>query len=166
MESHEAMKRCFGGYVKGKSFVSWFSKKLLKSKEIIYMWSRPHDDYSETGTKSDLDRLEETIILSLSCTEISREDSIAPIVYLEERFNRVGMDLDDIKDAHPIDLLKLLSKTIKEFSDLTQTASLDLGDNGRIDNLRAMQKEGWEAIRAIFTLMKKAERSAQSDITK
>lgn len=161
MESHEAMKACLGGFVPGKSLYEWFAKKLERSIGLLYQWSRPHEDYSATGTKSDLDRLMDTIDLSLSRPEIHREDSIAPVICLEEHVGRIGVDLEEIRNCSPVDLVRDLSKTYKEFSDLTQTISQDLAANNEINKAPEIQKEGWEAIRQIYTLMKKAERSAK-----
>jgi hypothetical protein len=151
----------FGGYVKGQSFVAWFARRIKRSVELIYMWCRPHTDFTDTGAQSDLDRLTDTIDLSLSQPAISREDSIAPIIYLEEHVGRIGVDLEELEDCDPADLLKHLSKTMKEFSDLTLAVSKDLVDNNKIDKIEVIHAEGWEAIRAIYTLMKKAEHSAK-----
>jgi len=155
MDSWEALKRCIGPHTEK------FAKRLRLSPGYLYKMQRAHGDWNETGEPNPLDKVEEYIDYSLSLGQ-SVEDAHAPIRYLEERFGRIGFVLPDTADLRIEELTDSLLHSIKEFGEFCREVSHSLIDKTLTEREHAcIEREGWEAIRAIALYMKKAKEAVE-----
>ena len=144
MKSYEAIQRA----ISGKTFEH--AKRLGKSTSLIGKWQEPHTDFTDSGAYNPLDRIEAVVDLALTIG-IPRENALAPVYWLNHRFNLVCFDVPEAKGDT---VSKELLTTIKEFSDLAQATSKALLDQ-RITRLEAGRiiSEGEQALRAIGALI-------------
>ncbi len=156
MKSFEANKRV----VKDRAKI--FSKRLGISDSMVYKWTE-ESSFSEessgsctkpSGRQNPVDVIEQMIEIAIAF-EDPREDYISQIVYLEERFKRIGIDIPaNILFIKPSDVTRELIKTTKEFGDLMTATSKALEKEGinKKENEK-IQSEGWQLLRQVVALM-------------
>lgn len=156
MESWESLKRCIGPHTEK------FAKRLRLSPGHLYKLQRPHGDWNETGEPNPVDKVEEYIDYSLSLGQ-PVGDAHAPMEYLEERFGRVGFVLPDLDCVSVVELTDSLLHSVKEFGDFCSSVSESLLDKSLdASEFKELEKEGYEAIRAIAMYMKKAKEAVKN----
>ncbi len=145
MKSHEAIQRA----IQGKTVEH--AKRLGKSTVLLHKWQEPSTDYSDSGMYNPLDRIEAICDTAIQL-DVPREDALAPVYWLNHRFNLVCFDMPDVSKNGVI--ANELLTTIKEFSDLVQATSRALLDQ-RITLMEAGRiiAEGEQALRAIGALI-------------
>jgi len=151
MDSWEAIKKCVG------PLSELFAKPLRLCKSSIDRWMRPTDDYTSTGSLNPVDRVEELIHTSLKLQkDYPKLQPFAPLEYLEHQFKRVAIELPTIDECdEPKELISKTLPALKEAGEFISvlTASIESGDIDR-DELKQINKDGWEAIEAILVSMK------------
>ena len=156
LKSHEAIKRL----VRDRARV--FGQRLGLSGSAVYKWTEESHHTQDpacihpSGNRNPLDVIEQMIEIGVAHGD-RRENYLAPVEYLEERFGRIGVNLPTVMPKAS-DILRELAKTIKEFGELVEATSEALKTDGvdRRENER-IQREGWQLVRQTTTLMKLAE---------
>ncbi len=155
MKSHEAMDIAIGRHTEH------VSKAVGLGTSTVHKWQEPYKavkdiQVNRSGTYNPLDRIETVIEAALKCSQ-SEKDAYAPIRFLAQRFNQILVPLPE-KSKNLTEVQRELMRTIKEFSDLTQTASEGLED-GEVTRMEAKDiiKEGWELIQQVSAFMKLIE---------
>lgn len=150
IKSFEAMKGPIG------TKAAAVAKRLGLSPSTVYKWTESSECPTDSGNRNPVDVIEQTIEIGLAFS-VARDEALLPVMYLEERFNRVGVDLPEAMPSAQ-DLLQELARTIKEFGDLAEVTSEALRTEGvdRRENEK-IQREGWQLVRQALTLMKLAE---------
>ncbi|MHC1697739.1 MAG: phage regulatory CII family protein [Geobacteraceae bacterium] len=150
MKSYEAMERCIG-----RNTVA-VAKAIQKSVSLVGKWKEPALDFTDSGTLNPLDRLE-SVIRTAIIEGQSKDDAMAPILYLAQRFNFMVIALPDTNN-HANDIVRQSHKCIKEFGDYISTFSDALLD-GRItpSERKSIEKEGFQAIQQIMTVLQMIE---------
>lgn len=116
------------------------AKELHVSTSLVNKWQEPSTDFTDSGAYNPLDRVEKIVETSLKL-ETPREDALAPLQYLADRFNCLLIPLPDkspsLKTMHT-----QLAMLVKEFSHLMDSTSAAMED-GRItaEELRTIDRE-------------------------
>jgi transcriptional regulator with XRE-family HTH domain len=150
MQSFEAIQKA----INGKTVE--FAKRLGLSTSLINKWQEPSTDYTDSGAYNPLDRIEGVIQKSLEMGN-PREDACAPIQYLNEKFDIIGIFMSK-GSVELAEVSNELLKTITEFGHLSQEASLALAD-GKITarEYAKIEKEAWHLIRQVASFIQKAK---------
>jgi len=150
MKSHEAMERCIG-----RNTVA-VAKAIQKSVSLVGKWKEPATDFTDSGTLNPLDRFE-TVIRTAITEGQTKDDAMAPILYLAHRFNFMVIALPE-SNGSTHDIVRQSHKCIKEFGDYISTFSDALLD-GRITptERKNIEKEAFEAIQQIMTVLQMIE---------
>lgn len=134
MNTYEALQRA----IAGKTVIH--AKELHVSTSLVNKWQEPSTDFTDSGAYNPLDRCETIIETSLK-QETPREDALAPVQYLAERFNCLLIPLPDksptLKSMHA-----QLAAMVTEFSHLMESTAEAMAD-GRIttEELRTIDRE-------------------------
>ena len=146
MESYQALKAAI------KDKAASFAKRLGKSPSLIYKWTEPSGDYTDSGALNPVDNLERLIETAI-VLEHPREDALAPLDYLEHRFGRVAFDIPK-KDFCSIEHSQDLLRAVKEFGELAAEGSKAI-ENGNLSPqvFARIEKEGYEAMKEIFAFV-------------
>jgi hypothetical protein len=134
MNSFDAIQRS----IAGKTVLH--AKELHVSTSLVNKWQEPSTDFTDSGAYNPLDRVEKIIETSLKL-ETPREDALAPIQYLADRFNCLLIPLPDksptLKNMHA-----QLAELVKEFGHLMEGTAEAMAD-GRItaEELRIIDRE-------------------------
>ena len=146
MKSYEAIARAVNG------LAVEIAKRLRLSTSMIYKWMEPCTDYSDSGALNPLDRLE-TLIESALQFNPHRDDALAPLQYLNERFNLIAFPCPQ-KQQTTTEISQELLKTISEFGELSKISSDALED--RIltsDEKQNINIEGWRLLRQVAAFL-------------
>jgi hypothetical protein len=154
MKNHEAMKVLIGNRA------AEFARRLGLSGSTVYKWTEPCECDTDSGRRNPPDLVEQCIEIGIALGD-PREQYLAPLQRLNERFNIIGIDLPSHK-RNPKELASELCHTMTEFADLVRVASVALedGDISRSDFER-IQEEGWQAIRQIGLFMRATKAAAK-----
>lgn len=157
MQSHEAIEKAIGHKTRKHA------KRLGLSISMVHKWQEPHSDFTDSGARNPLDRIEQIIETSISLGG-SENDSLAPLFYLSGRFGFSCIKLMDTKPPSAKKLQMELVRTIEEFGKLMTEAAGDLED-GKIDPTEAkrIKEKGNQVIRQILTLIILAKRAADNE---
>lgn len=145
MESYEAFRRAVAGDAVP------VAKRLGMSSSIVHKWCEPHADFSESGTRNPLDRLEIVIEAALRSGRSPR-DAFAPIFFLADSFG--GLFLPPVpRTIETNDYSKQLCKAIKEAGEAFAEVARALEDDNLSPNeRRVMLREIYEAIAELSAL--------------
>ena len=148
MESHEALKDAIGPHVRD------VAKRLRRSPSLIYKWTEPAEDPDDSGAHNPLDTLDE--IIDEAQRRGRGELALAPIYWLNHEHGLVAFRMPVAGPGGAVN--RELLRSIKEFSELAQAAAEALAD-GRVSSpeLKRIEREGTEALRAISALMQVAK---------
>ncbi len=152
MESHEALKDAIGPHIRD------VAKRLRRSPSLVYKWTEPAESPDDSGAHNPLDTLDE--IIDEAKRRGRGEHALAPVYWLNHEHGLVCFKLPKVHTNDAVN--RELLTSIKEFSDLAQAAAEALGD-GRVSapELKRIEREGQEALRAISTLMQVAKESVR-----
>ncbi|NVN92481.1 MAG: hypothetical protein HXX11_18045 [Desulfuromonadales bacterium] len=134
MNTYDAIRRS----ISGKTVLH--AKELHVSTSLLYKWQEPSTDFTDSGAFNPLDRIEKIIKTSLELNT-AREDALAPVQFLADRFNCLLIPLPEqsptLKNMH-----SQLAVLVKEFSHLMEGTARAMED-GRItaEELRAIDRE-------------------------
>lgn len=150
MKSYEALNRCIN-----RKTVE-HAKNLQLSTSLLHKWQEPSTDFTDSGALNPLDRIEALIEKSISLGT-RKEDALAPVQYLAERFGLIVIPVPEVEPDVGKVSVELL-KAIEEFGDLAREASAALRD-GRITyaEFDRINREAWELIRQVAVFLQKAE---------
>jgi len=150
MKSYEALQKA----IQGRTVEH--ARMLGKSTSLIAKWQEPHTDFTDSGAYNPLDRIEAIVEKALAL--VPREDALAPVYWLNERFNLIAIPIT--VTASDSEISKGLLKTVKEFGELASEASKALED-GKFtpQEFKRVEKEGWDAIKEIAAFLNKAKDS-------
>lgn len=143
MKSYSAIKRAVGPHVEA------FAKRFRRSRQRIYQWMEPAEDYTDSGTINPVDRVELLVETAVSLGQ-PEADAMAPLDYLDNRFGRVAFTLP--KDiGTPEHEAKELLQLMEESGDIVREHNKCAKD-GRISKLDFAQvdREIWEAARQLM----------------
>lgn len=145
MESFEALRRAVAGDAVP------MAKRLGTSSSLVHKWCEPHADYSESGTRNPLDRLEIIIETALRSGRAPR-DAYAPIFFLADSFG--GLFLPPVpRTIETSDYSKQLCRSIKEAGEAFSAMAKALEDDRLSQNeRRAILREIYEAIAELSAL--------------
>lgn len=146
MKSHEAMERCIG-----RNTVA-VAKAIQKSTSLVHKWKEPTTDFEDSGTLNPLDRLE-TVIRASIIEGQSKENAMAPILYLAHRFNFMVIPLP-AGYANSKDIVRQSHRCVKEFGEYISAFSDAIMD-GRITSAerKKVEQEGFQVIQQIMTVL-------------
>lgn len=154
MRSHEAIQKA----INGKTVEH--AKRLGKSLSLLSKWQEPQGDYTDSGAYNPLDRIETIIETALRLGE-PRENALAPIYYLNQKFNLICIPVPS-KSQCESEISKGLLKTVKEFGELAAEAAKALEDGAlSAQEFKRIDKEGWDAIKEIASFLHKAKESVK-----
>lgn len=149
-----------------------FIKAVRTSKSYLYKWSEPCGDEYDSGAENPLDKL---IALCRRSLELKHppEEALAPAYLLNQELGLICTAIPHIDKllSNP-ELITELSKSIKESSDLFSESSnafaVDSENSSDVSpsECQKIQKEGWEAIRQIYTFMMVIQNSTKKGTTK
>lgn len=150
MKSYEAIAKAVNG------LAVEVAKRLRLSTSLLYKWMEPCIDYTDSGALNPLDRLEILIESALKLNP-HREDALAPLQYLNEHFDLIAFPRPH-KQQTTTEVSQELLKTIAEFGELAQTASIALED-GVItpDEAQQINVVGWCLQRQIAAFLQSME---------
>ena len=154
METDRALKRAI------KDKAGEFARALGVSSSMIYKWTEPHTDYTDSGAYNPLDRLIGIIEKSLALGTPA-DDAFAPVQCVAEHFG--GTFIPPIKTAKSTaEITRELSRVMKEVSDVMRVSAKSLEDN----NLSQKEKkeivgESWEAVRQLIRYIMKVQASVK-----
>jgi len=153
MKSHEAIQTAIAGNT------IEHAKRLRLSTSIIHKWQEPSVDFTDSGSLNPLDRTESIVETSLALG-IRRELALAPVQYLNERFDIIGISIRNGTVCHK-ELTKELLLAVKEFGELAACSSKALIDNlvSKKEN-EAVQREGWRLLRQVALFMHHTKEAA------
>lgn len=135
MKTYEALQRS----IAGKTVLH--AKELHMSTSLINKWQEPTNDFTDSGAFNPLDRIETIIETSLKL-QIIREEALAPIQFLANRFNCILIPLPETSSTLK-NLQSQLSHTVKEFSHLMESSADAMTDNIITpDERRRIEREG------------------------
>lgn len=145
MESYEAIRRAVAGDAVA------VAKRIGKSSSLVHKWCEPHSDFTDSGTRNPLDRIEIVIEAALRAGRAPR-DAFAPIFFLAESFG--GLFLPPVpRTIETSDYSKQLCKSIKEAGEAFSEVAKALEDDNLSPNeRRAMLREIYEAIAELSAL--------------
>lgn len=150
MDSHEAIRRAVG-----ENAVE-IAKAIGRSANLVYRWTLPTTDFSDSGAYSDLDRLTSLIEKSLSLGT-SPVDAFAPIYHLAHKFG--GVFLPPVpKTVRTREVAQQLCKVVKEAGDAFSVAAKALEDDKLSPNERKeILREAYEAMAEFATFARMIE---------
>lgn len=103
------------------------AKAIGRSANLVYRWTLPTTDFSESGAYSDLDRLEALMEKSLSLgTPVSK--ALAPIYRLAQRFGGYFIPPAPVT-CETRDIARQLTLTMKKVGDLLSATAEALEDD-------------------------------------
>lgn len=151
MRSYDALHLAIGGHTFDHA------KALRLSMSMVGKWQEPANDFTDSGAYNPLDRIETIVQTALTLGKVSHEEALAPIQYLNERFNIIGIQMPTCpEDINTVQ--KALLKTAKEFGDLMSTSAQCLEDGSlKRKERERISKEGWELIRQAAIYLKSIE---------
>lgn len=121
MKSFEAIQRS----IKGNTVLH--AKELHLSTSTVNKWQEPTTDFTDSGAFNPLDRIETVVETSLKL-QIPREDALAPLQFLAQRFNCILVPLPESSPTFKT-LQSQLSATVKEFGQLMSKSGDAMEDN-------------------------------------
>lgn len=135
MKSYEAIQRA----IAGKTIIH--AKELHLSTSTVSKWQEPTTDFTDSGAFNPLDRIEKVIETGLNL-QTRREDALAPLQYLAQRFNCFLIPLPENSPSLK-NLQSQLSHTVKEFSHLMEQSADAMSDNIITgDERKRIEREG------------------------
>jgi hypothetical protein len=135
MESHEVLRETFKPVG-----IKSLSTDMHLSPSLLYKWCEPKNLPGEAGTDNPLDRLQKIIRLT---------GSKAPIEWLCQQNN--GFFVTNPHPAnHPQPLLAVTRNILHEFSELLETMSASIANDGSVSAVeaRTIRKE-WEDLKRL-----------------
>lgn len=150
MRSYDAIRLMVGGHPEE------IAKAIHRSANLVYRWTLPINDYSESGAFNDLDRLEQGMRRSLELG-VSQSDALAPIHYLAHAFG--GRFLPPVPHSCNLqEFSRQLTRAMKETSEAFALSAQALED----DNLtpverRRIVKETYEGIHELCRIVSMLE---------
>lgn len=150
MKSHEAIRRMVGGYHEE------IAKAIHRSANLVYRWTLPALDYTDSGAFNDLDRVENGMRRALELG-VPQVDALAPVHYLANRFD--GYFLPPVPHTcRTKDVAKQLTRTMKEASEAFAEAAraLDDDDLSKAERKRIL-KEAYEAMHELAAFARMIE---------
>lgn len=154
MKSFEAIHRA----VAGKTVLQ--AKELHLSTSTVNKWQEPTTDFTDSGAFNPLDRIEKIVETSLKL-EIPREDALAPLQFLANRFNCLLIPC--LPHTHTLESLQAeLANTVKEFGHLMQQAA-DAMANHIItpDERRKIEREGQHLIHHLCSYLELVKEASE-----
>lgn len=146
METYQALKAAI------KDKAAHFAKRLIKSPSLVYKWTEPAEDPEDSGALNPLDRMELLIEIAILLNH-PRGDCLAPLDYLEHRFDRIAFDIPK-KDHCSLDSSQDLLRAVKEFGELAAEGSKAIANNSLTSQaMAAIEKEGFEAMKEIYAFI-------------
>ncbi len=146
MKSYEAIAKAVNG------LAVEFARHLRLSTSLLYKWMEPCTDYTDSGALNPLDRLE-TLLESAQQLNPRRDDALAPLQYLNERFGLIAFPRPHNQQT-TTEISQELLKTIAEFGKLAQYASTALEDGiitpEEAQNINAV---GWRLQRQVAAFL-------------
>lgn len=163
MKHFESIKKAIGTNI--SKVAGWMNI----AGSTVYKWIEPCEDPTDSGRPNPVERTEQIIeagILLQSHPQNKDDlDPFAPLNYLNERFNRVSIEIitdEDVKD--PQLLVDEYIKMVKEWGDFASESSMDIKDGViRKDELERLCKEGMEQVRQTIRFIKVSEINMQSN---
>jgi hypothetical protein len=121
------------------------------SSSIVHKWCEPHSDFSESGTRNPLDRLEIVVETALKAGRSPR-DAYAPIFFLADSVG--GLFLPPVpRTIETSDYSKQLCRSIKEAGEAFSALAAALEDDKLSPNeRRRILREIYEAIAELSAL--------------
>lgn len=153
MKSYEAIRRMVGGHHEE------IAKAIHRSANLVYRWTLPTLDYSESGAFNDLDRLEAGMRRALELG-VPQVDALAPIHCLALAFG--GRFLPPVPHACNLaDLGRQLTRAMKEVSEsFAMTAAALEDDKLTPAERRKIIKETYEGIHELCRIVSMLESGA------
>lgn len=150
MKTFEAIRRMVGGHHEE------IAKALHRSANLVYRWTLPVDDYSESGAFNDLDRLENGMRRALEL-DVPQVDALAPIHYLALTFG--GRFLPPVPcGCKMVDLSRQLTRAMKETSEALAITAAALEDDAITPAERKrIVKETYEGIHELCRIVSMLE---------
>jgi len=136
MQSYEVLKKAVSG-VGVKSVAS----DMKLSSALVYRWCEPSDTPDASGAKNPLDR-----VAALCDLTGDRE----PIKWLCRQVDGFFVKNTDADDNFEGSVFEATQKMLKEFSDVLQSVTNGMRDDGEIDKGEAEQlRDEWEDLKSV-----------------
>lgn len=150
MKSHDAIRRCVNGHHED------IAKATGRSINLIYRWTLPTSDYTDSGAYNDLDRIESMIDKSLNLGTPAA-DALAPVYYLAQLFG--GFFMPPVPRSYELkDISKQLCSAMKEAGELFAAAAAALDDDDLSnDEKKQIVKEAHDVMAEVATLTRMVE---------
>lgn len=150
MKSFEAIRRMVGGHHEE------IAKALHRSANLVYRWTLPTTDYTDSGAFNDLDRLEAGMRRALELG-VPQVDALAPIHCLALAFG--GRFLPPVpRICSHADLGRQLTRAMKETSEAFALAAEALEDDKLTPaERRRIVKETYEGIHELSRIISMLE---------
>jgi len=132
------------------------AKAIHRSANLVYRWTLPTTDYTDSGAFNDLDRIENGMRRALEL-EVPHVDALAPIHYLALKFG--GRFLPPVPHACGFkDLSRQLTRAMKETSEAFAIAAEALEDHELTPaERRRIIKETYEGIHELSQIISMLE---------
>lgn len=156
MDAHEAIKQAVNGHYEA------IAKAVGRSANLVYRWTLPTSDFSDSGAYSDLDRLESLIEKTLTLGTPPAQ-AFAPIYRLAHRFGGYFIPPAPRAYAHK-DLARQLTRTMKEVGEALAVTASALEDDALTPNeRRQILKEAQEGMHELAQLVAMVERGGEGE---
>ncbi len=158
MKSFEALKKACGEQRDSK--ISAIAKRLVLSRSTVYKWTEPAEDPTDSGSRNPLDLIEQymEICQVLGAPE---SDAQAPLMYLNERFEKICISLPASPTCKK-ELSKELLHAIEDFSAMAKSSSKALADNLITKREAAdIDAKAWHLIRQVALFARAAKEAAK-----
>jgi len=154
VDAHEAIKQAVDGHYEE------IAKAVGRSANLVYRWTLPSTDFSDSGAYSDLDRLEALIEKSLALGTPPAK-SFSPIYRMAHRFGGYFIPPAPKAFAHK-DLARQLTRTMKEVGEALAVTAAALEDDELSPNeRRRILKEAQDGMHELAHLVSMVERGAE-----
>jgi hypothetical protein len=130
MKSYDAIRRMVGGHHEE------IAKAIHRSANLVYRWTLPALDYTDSGAFNDLDRLELGMREALQLG-VKPMDALAPIDYLAHSFGGVVLPPVPHVCGHR-DLSRQTTRAMKECAEAIAASAAALED----DRLSPAERKG------------------------
>jgi hypothetical protein len=156
---HEAMKQAAGE--QRTSVIAEIAHRLHLTPSTVYKWTQPSENPTDSGSRGPgavlLQYMESCLILGRH-----RKDALAPLDFLEHRFNRIAIDIPETcRELALDDISAELIKVMKECGDVVEAYHNTIGGK-RIsrNDLRCIEREVWEAATQLMVFLYRAREAA------
>jgi len=154
MKTYEALHRA----ISGKTVQH--AKELHLSTSTVNKWQEPTTDFTDSGAFNPLDRIEKIIETSLKL-QTPRENALAPIQFLTQRFNCLLVPLPENTPSLK-NLQVELSNTVKEFSHLMEQSAEAMADGViTAEERRKIEREGHHLIHHLGSYLEMVKEASE-----